>query len=600
MPADTEAPVVTLTSPKGGAVVSNSVTVTASASDNVGVAGVQFQVDGVNLGSEVMTAPYSVTWNTWHETNGMHTVRAIARDVAVNSGSNSVTVTVSNDATSPLVGAYAFSEGAGTTVVDASGHGNTGSINGATWTNQGKYGNALSYNGTNWVTVNDANSLDLSGGMTLEAWTYPTLAPGVWTTIVLKEAPPNNLSYMLQADPSNRPSAYIMTDTAGLQGIVGTEALPLNVWSHLATTYDGTALRLYVNGVLATSEFVSGNLITSEGPLRFGGNSIWGEYFVGTIDEVRVYDQALAEAAIQTDMNTPIVPIAFTPTPTPTPSVTATPTSTATPSPEPAAQTINLSTRMRVQTGSNVGIGGFIITGTASKHVLLRIIGPSLADFGIPDALADPILELHGPDGFTTIVNDNWMDDPMQAALIAGTGIAPSNDLESAIFVSLEPGSYTGIVRGSGDGSGVALIEVYDLDQAVDGKLGNISTRAFVGLTSEIVIAGFILGNNSGDDRIVVRGIGPSLLGLGVADALTNPTLELRDSNGVLRAMNNDWQDDPSQAAELEAAGLAPTDALEAAMAVGLSPGLYTALLAGQNNTTGVGLIEVYDRGGEP
>jgi hypothetical protein len=383
-----------------------------------------------------------------------------------------------------------------------------------------------------------------------------------------------------------------------LQGIVGTEALPLNGWSHLAATYDGTALRLYVNGVLATSEFVSGNLITSDGPLRFGGNSIWGEYFVGNIDEVRVYDEALTEAAIQTDMNTPILPISLTPTPTP--SATATPASTGTPSPEPSAQTINLSTRMRVEIGSNVGIGGFIITGTASKHVLLRVIGPSLANFGITDAIADPILELHGPGVFTTIVNDNWIDDPAEAALISATGIAPSNDLESAILVSLEPGAYTGIVRGRGDSAGVALIEVYDLDQAVDGKLGNISTRAFVGSASEIVIAGFILGNNSGDDRIVIRGLGPSLFGAGVPDALANPTLQLRDSNGAVRAMNNDWQDDPMQAAELATAGLAPTDPSEAAMAVGLSPGLYTALLSGVNDTTGVALVEVYDRGNGP
>jgi len=197
-------------------------------------------------------------------------------------------------------------------------------------------------------------------------------------------------------------------------------------------------------------------------------------------------------------------------------------------------------------------------------------------------------------------VNDNWIDDPAEAALISATGIAPSNDLESAILVSLEPGAYTGIVRGRGDSAGVALIEVYDLDQAVDGKLGNISTRAFVGSASEIVIAGFILGNNSGDDRIVIRGLGPSLFGAGVPDALANPTLQLRDSNGAVRAMNNDWQDDPMQAAELATAGLAPTDPSEAAMAVGLSPGLYTALLSGVNDTTGVALVEVYDRGNGP
>jgi hypothetical protein len=141
------------------------------------------------------------------------------------------------------------------------------------------------------------------------------------------------------------------------------------------------------------------------------------------------------------------------------------------------------------------------------------------------------------------------------------------------------------------------LIEVYDLSQAVLAKLANISTRAFVGTGNDIVIAGFILGNNSGHDRIVLRGIGPSLTALGVANALANPTLELRDSNGALLVANNDWQDDPAQAAELTAAGLAPTNALESGIAALLPPGLYTALLAGLNNGSGVGLVEVYDRG---
>ena len=141
------------------------------------------------------------------------------------------------------------------------------------------------------------------------------------------------------------------------------------------------------------------------------------------------------------------------------------------------------------------------------------------------------------------------------------------------------------------------MIEIYDLSQAVLAKLANISTRAFVGTNENIVIAGFILGGHNGNDRIVVRGIGPSLTALGVANALANPTLELRDSNGALLVANNDWQDNPAQAAELTAAGLAPTNNLESGIAATLPPGLYTALLAGLNNGTGIGLVEVYDRG---
>jgi hypothetical protein len=147
---------------------------------------------------------------------------------------------------------------------------------------------------------------------------------------------------------------------------------------------------------------------------------------------------------------------------------------------------------------------------------------------------------------------------------------------------------------------GVALIEVYDLSQAVSAKLANISTRAFVSTGDDIVIAGFILGSHSGDDRIVVRGIGPSLIALGVTDALANPTLELRNNNGALLIGNNDWQDDPAQASELIAAGLAPTNPLESGIAATLPPGLYTALLAGLSNGTGVGVVEIYDRGATP
>lgn len=253
---------------------------------------------------------------------------------------------------------------------------------------------------------------------------------------------------------------------------------------------------------------------------------------------------------------------------------------------------------MRVQTGENAGIGGFIITGTAPKHVLIRAIGPSLTGFGVPDALANPALELHGPGEFATMANDNWRDT--QEAAIQATGIAPSHDLESAIDATLNPGAYTAVARGSNNTAGVALIEVYDLSQAAPAKLANISTRAFVSSGDDIVIAGFILGNPAqagGNERIVVRGIGPSLTAFGVSAALSNPTLELRDHNGALLLANNDWQENPAQAAELTAAGLAPTNDLESGIAATLPPGTYTALLAGLNNGTGVGVVEVYDRG---
>ena len=284
-----------------------------------------------------------------------------------------------------------------------------------------------------------------------------------------------------------------------------------------------------------------------------------------------------------------------TPTSTPTPSSSPTPTPTPTPSSPPAAQALNLSTRMRVLTDADVGIGGFIVTGTAPKMVLLRGIGPSLGNFGVPDPLIDPVMELHGPKGFDTITNDNWKD--AQQAAIKATGLAPTNDPESAILATLDPGNYTAIVKGKDNGVGVGLVEAYDLDPTAASKLGNISTRAFVGTGADIMIAGFILGGNSEDTNVILRGIGPSLSQLGVPNALADPTLELRDSNGTLIWQNNDWQDDPAQAALISAAGLAPTSDLESGIFTTLSPGQYTALLAGLNNGTGVGLIEAYNLG---
>ena len=259
---------------------------------------------------------------------------------------------------------------------------------------------------------------------------------------------------------------------------------------------------------------------------------------------------------------------------------------------------VNLSTRMRVQSGDNVGIGGLIITGSAPKPVILRAIGPSLARSGITDWLADPVLELHGPAGFTTIINDNWRDT--QEAEIIATGIPPTDDRESAIVVTLDPGAYTAIVRGNNDTSGVALVEVYDLNREVDSKLGNLSTRAFVSTGDNIVIAGFLLSNQGTVlDRIVVRGIGPSLAPdiFPVSAVLANPTLELHDPNGTLILANNDWQDNPAQAAEITACGLAPANSLESAIVATLSPGAYTALLSGLDSGTGIGGVEMYDLG---
>jgi hypothetical protein len=246
---------------------------------------------------------------------------------------------------------------------------------------------------------------------------------------------------------------------------------------------------------------------------------------------------------------------------------------------------MNLSTRMLVQTGDNVGIGGFIIAGSAPKHVMVRAIGPT----SVPGALTDFVLELHGPPGFVTVISDHC-DPPLGPSPFCQPG-----SREADIEAVLNPGAYTAIVRGRMTPSGVALVEVYDLNQAAGSKLANISTRAFVGTADNILIAGFILGGNGGLDKILVRGIGPSLTGFGVPSALADPTLELRDQNGVLLLANDNWQEDPTM--PVFPPGLQPTHPLESAMMVALPPGPYTALLAGVNSGTGVGLVEVYDLG---
>jgi hypothetical protein len=265
--------------------------------------------------------------------------------------------------------------------------------------------------------------------------------------------------------------------------------------------------------------------------------------------------------------------------------VTGTPPPTPTPS-----QPLNISTRMEVRTGDQVLIGGFIITGNDPKQVVLRAIGPSLAPFGITDPLPDPVLELHGADESLITMNDNWKDT--QQSEIEASGFQPSNDLESAIITTLDPGSYTAIVSGKDGGTGVGLVEGYDLDQAADSQLANISTRGFVETGTNVMIGGFILGGADGNANVLIRALGPSLTPLGVAGALTDPTLELHDKDGALIRSDDNWKE--TQQSEIEATGLQPGSDLESAMFETLAPGAYTAVVAGQGGLTGVALVEVY------
>lgn len=308
-PPETQPPRLKVTAPTNQATVTGVVVVAATASDNVGVAGVRFEADGIDLGMELGTPPYTNVWDTATATNGPHLLQAIARDAAGNRATNAVTVVVSNPPpavpTDHLVAAYGFDEGAGTQVHDLSGNANMGTLSNATWTADGRFGSAVAFAGNGWITVDDSSSLSPTNQLTLMGWMRPAASSGTWATVLLKEAA-GTLSYMLQTDPDDRPSFYVTTLETGLQGVVGGAPVPLNAWTHLAGTYDGSQLRLFVNGSEVAAQPLAASILSSAQPLRLGGNSIWGEHLVGDIDEVRIYNRALAGAEIQAAMQAPV------------------------------------------------------------------------------------------------------------------------------------------------------------------------------------------------------------------------------------------------------------------------------------------------------
>lgn len=248
---------------------------------------------------------------------------------------------------------------------------------------------------------------------------------------------------------------------------------------------------------------------------------------------------------------------------------------------------------MRVEAGDNVLIAGFIVEGSVNKRIILRGIGPSLGAFGVADALQDPTLELNGADGALITANDNWPGN-LNAAEIAASGLAPLNPNESALLISVAPGSYTAVLRGSSGSTGTGLVELYDLDADGAAEVVNISTRGFV-LTGENVMIGGLIVTGNDPTQLVVRGIGPSLGNFGVPDPLADPLLELHDGNGALIQANNDWRD--AQEDSLQSTGLAPSNDRESALLVSVAPGNYTAILKGADGGTGNGLVEVYKLG---
>lgn len=246
---------------------------------------------------------------------------------------------------------------------------------------------------------------------------------------------------------------------------------------------------------------------------------------------------------------------------------------------------VNVSARADVLTGQNVAIAGFIITSTATttKQILIRGLGPSL---GLSGSLANPTLTLNGPNGLI-YSNNNWKES--QQSEIAATGLQPSNDLESAIIWTLAPGTYTAILAGYNGGTGIGLIDVYDITGLA--PLVNVSSRARVGISNNVLIGGVIVQDSK---RAVVRALGPSLTG--VSGTLQNPRLDFYNGSGTLVASNDNWASG-SAGSEIQRLGLAPTNPNESAILPTLGAGNYTAVVSGVNNTTGVGLVEYYALG---
>ena len=258
--------------------------------------------------------------------------------------------------------------------------------------------------------------------------------------------------------------------------------------------------------------------------------------------------------------------------------------------PPPSETLLNVSTRARVESGTGVTIGGFIVTGDVPKPVVLRAIGPSLRNVGVTDALADPVLELYDGTGRLIAQNDNLSSLPPDRI---PAGYKPGSGLESLIWTALPPGTYTAVMRGANGASGIGLFELYDLDSG-SSRITNISTRGEAGSGADVMIGGFIVGGAE-PTQVLLRAIGPSLSAVGIPNPLPDPVLEVYNPNGALLFANDNWR--ATQAQAISDSGLAPEDDRESAILATLAPGSYTAMLHDAGEGSGVALVEVYNLG---
>lgn len=368
-------------------------------------------------------------------------------------------------------------------------------------------------------------------------------------------------------------SSAVDTQIAPSVGLLGlSNDQVVNGQSGIQLTIEANA----TNGSIARVEYYANGLKIGENaaaPFSF----FWRPVSSGTYVVQAV---AFDTNGLQSSSQAVSIVITGIPTPSPTP----------TPTPIPPAQLANISTRLSVERGDNVLIGGFIITGNEPKKLIVRGMGPSLAAAGLANALLDPELELFNGAGSAIAFNNNWPENANAQQIIEST-LAPGNGAEAALLVSLDPGLYTAVLRGVNESAGVGLIELYDLGLGADSKLANISTRGLVQTGDDVLIGGMIVLGGS-PQKVIIRAIGPSLADSGVAGALDDPTLELHDSNGTVLAFNDDWRS--NQQEEIIATTIPPKKDAEAAIVETLQPGSYTAVVRGAKESTGVALVEVY------
>lgn len=564
---DIKAPGVTITGPSATGTyttTAGSIVLAGSAQDEVGVTRVIWENSrgggGVASGTNAWSASVQLQ-------EGVNILTVTAEDSAGNRGTTSLTVTAafpdvvapSLSVTGPTVGPNFVTDQALVSITGSAA--DSRGVTAILWTDSNGHSGNATRNGNAWeitgatlemgANVFAIEARDAAGNSTLRTVTILRLAAGAQPPTVTIRFPTeanefttsqSSLNLSGEAGDDRSVARLTWRNDRGGSG----EIAPTAIWA-----LNNVGLQLGLNVITVTAEDDSGNI--SEGSLA-----------------VTLVDPPL-------------------PTPTNTPLPTNTPNPTATPTPGPGTTNlVNLSTRLRVSTGDNIGIAGFVIA-NAPKRVLLRVLGPSLAPFGVSDTLNNPSVRLMS--GANELArNDSWRT--AQQAEVQASGFAPSDDRECAIVATLSPGAYTALVSGEGGTVGVAIVEMYDLETSSAGRLINVSTRGLVQTGESVMIGGFVLGGAS-PKRVVVRAIGPALGAFGIPNPLVDPSLEIKNAAGVEVARCDNWSA-CNLSSQLAGYGLAPTQSNESALVLDLAPGAYTALVRGVGDGVGVSLVEVY------